>query len=207
MKLDAVKGDRVQFVHTTAGLKCHSDLAHEYLQVDGVYTVERVEVRDFDSRVYLQEITDVGFNVVLFDDVVDICPCCDGSGFDPENNINVFLKCPVCKGEGTLKGSEFDKANAAKSYPNEWDRIWNESSFLNTWDRIWSGFNNLAMEGLNEHDQLMLRSTIEKNWPKVVYNCVDDLTCETRFGTYSKKKADEWAASDPDRWYQEIKIS
>jgi len=194
MKLDVKKGDRVQFAHTAAGLKCHRDLAHKYLRPMAKYTVDRIDVGDWNSKVYLQEVTNIGFNTVLFDDVVDVCPNCGGSGFDPSNKENLFLKCKKCQGESSVKVKL-----------NNWDRIWNEPFFLNSWDRIWGEFDRLAMETVGEHDKDLLQLILEKNRLKTIYICVDDADCEIKFGTYSKAAAESWDIVD-GQWYFEVEI-
>lgn len=62
-------GDKVVFNHPNAGYDHHQKTARKHLVVGKVYTVNFTVVSSWHTDVYLQEVPNVMFNSVLFDDV------------------------------------------------------------------------------------------------------------------------------------------
>jgi hypothetical protein len=60
------KGCRVKAINLNNGWKCDSELAHKYLEKDGIYTVEKLDVGRCESSIELQEFPNVIFNTVHF---------------------------------------------------------------------------------------------------------------------------------------------
>lgn len=69
MNIYALKGHKVCVVTLDAGQDHHKQTAKQHLELSKEYTVERTEVGSWHTNVYLQEIPDIAFNSVLFEDV------------------------------------------------------------------------------------------------------------------------------------------
>lgn len=68
MNIHAKRGTKVVFAHPSSGYRCHQKAAEKHL-VEGVtYTVETTVVGGWHTDVYLQEVPDIGFNSVMFDE-------------------------------------------------------------------------------------------------------------------------------------------
>lgn len=70
MNIYAKKGDRVICDTFNAGYPDDQEIAKEYLEIGGIYTVETTIVHRWHTEVFLQEFPDVSFNSVFFED----CP-------------------------------------------------------------------------------------------------------------------------------------
>jgi len=68
MNIRAKKGTKVIFSNPDSGYPDQVALAAEHLTIGATYTVERTEVFDWHTNVYLQEVPDVGFNSCLFEE-------------------------------------------------------------------------------------------------------------------------------------------
>ena len=64
----AKEGHKVKFTSPNAGYEYDQKQAETHLLVDGIYTVERTEVHNFSTDVYLKEVPGQKFNSVHFDD-------------------------------------------------------------------------------------------------------------------------------------------
>ena len=70
MNVYAHKGDQVVFLGEN-GYELELTQAHKFLKTGKVYTVLRTEVYEWHSYVWLQEIPQVPFNTVQFEDLVE----------------------------------------------------------------------------------------------------------------------------------------
>lgn len=68
MNIYANTGDQVRFINKN-GLQSDLEKAQEYLQPGEIYTVDRVYIGNWSSKVYLMEVPGVSFNTVCFEDV------------------------------------------------------------------------------------------------------------------------------------------
>jgi len=68
MNIYAVNGHKVRFLGKN-GYDYELEQAMKVLEVNKEYTVERTEVHDWSTTVYLIEVPNVGFNSVQFEDV------------------------------------------------------------------------------------------------------------------------------------------
>ena len=68
MNIHAKKGDKVIYKHPNSGYKHHQETARKHLVLNQVYTVERTEVGDWHTDVYLQEVPGIAFNSAHFED-------------------------------------------------------------------------------------------------------------------------------------------
>lgn len=59
MNLDTKCGEKIVYKNTTSGWERDRNLAAQYLTKESMYTVDRVEVGDWKSHVYLLEIPGV----------------------------------------------------------------------------------------------------------------------------------------------------
>lgn len=64
----ASKGAKVVFSHPDTGYLHHQETAKEHLTLGKTYTVEETQIDSFHTDVFLQEIPEVAFNSVLFED-------------------------------------------------------------------------------------------------------------------------------------------
>lgn len=78
MNIYAKRGAKVRFARPDAGYKGDQEMAAEHLTVGGVYTVERTDVGQSHTTVWLQEVPERGFNSVQF---TDVCPKCNDKGY------------------------------------------------------------------------------------------------------------------------------
>ncbi|QQG45964.1 MAG: hypothetical protein HYY55_03210 [Candidatus Niyogibacteria bacterium] len=69
MDLDTKPGEKVLFDKPNSGYEHDSATARKHLNIGDTYTVERVEVADWSSEVFLKEVPDVGFNTTHFQNV------------------------------------------------------------------------------------------------------------------------------------------
>jgi len=74
MNICAKKRDKVIVTETTAknGYEFDSNNVKKYLEVGKEYTVEDTIVDQYHTTVYLQEIPQIGFNSVNFEDINEI---------------------------------------------------------------------------------------------------------------------------------------
>ena len=72
MYIHAKKGHKVVVTRQSIrnGLDMDKKIALKYLQVWVVYTVEKTEIHDWHTNVYLKEIQGEYFNSVLFEDFI-----------------------------------------------------------------------------------------------------------------------------------------
>lgn len=69
MDIYAKKGHRVVFSNPESGYQHHQNTAKEYLKVGKTYTINKTEVSNYHTDVYLEEVPGVAFNSVLFEDL------------------------------------------------------------------------------------------------------------------------------------------
>ena len=72
MNVYAKPGTQVKFEHPTWGYPHHQKLAGEHLIVGNTYTVARTAVETWHTDVYLEEVPEVPFNSVLFEDMKEV---------------------------------------------------------------------------------------------------------------------------------------
>lgn len=68
MNINAKHGARVQYMNVDAGYPIHQKKAIKHLQFGKVYTVDRTDVGNWHTNVYLMEVPNEPFNVVHFED-------------------------------------------------------------------------------------------------------------------------------------------
>lgn len=70
MSLDTMSGSKVKYLGMNGyeGDRVH---ANKFLSVDGIYTVDNVEVGDWSSVVLLAEVPGKRFNTVMFENIAD----------------------------------------------------------------------------------------------------------------------------------------
>lgn len=69
MNIFALKGHRIKCVTLSAGYSHHQIIAEKHLEVEKEYTIESTDLFSYYADVYLQEIPNVKFNSVFFEDV------------------------------------------------------------------------------------------------------------------------------------------
>jgi hypothetical protein len=69
MNIYAKRGDKVAFTKPRAGYDADISRAAERLEIGKIYTVERVIIGGFSSKVVLKEVSGVKFNTVQFTDL------------------------------------------------------------------------------------------------------------------------------------------
>ena len=69
MNIYALKGHKIKCVTLIHGWTYLQENAEKYLELGQTYTVEKTEVKRWDTDVYLQEIPNVTFSSVFFEDV------------------------------------------------------------------------------------------------------------------------------------------
>ena len=67
MNIHAKKGTKVVFSNPSAGYDPDQETARKYLTVGETYTVERTEIHDWCTYVFLEEVPGVAFNSVIFE--------------------------------------------------------------------------------------------------------------------------------------------
>lgn len=70
MNIHAEKCAKIVYDHPDYGYDADQQVAGTYLRVGARYTVDHVRVGGWVSYVYLLEVPNIGFNTVLFSDVV-----------------------------------------------------------------------------------------------------------------------------------------
>ena len=68
MNVYASYGDFVVFANPTAGLSGHQKRAALHLKVGAVYIIEKTDVGNYHTDVYLIEFPGISFNSILFND-------------------------------------------------------------------------------------------------------------------------------------------
>lgn len=68
MNIHAKPGDRVVFAFPNNGYPADGRRAAEHLTLGRAYTVERCNIHDFSTSVWLREVPGVSFNSVMFAD-------------------------------------------------------------------------------------------------------------------------------------------
>lgn len=71
MNIFAIKGHKVVCDTFDAGRYDDKEIAKQYLSVGSIYTIDYTNVYDYCTEVYLQEIPNISFNSVFFEDVKD----------------------------------------------------------------------------------------------------------------------------------------
>lgn len=79
MNIYAQKGHKVICTTLEHGYETEQKIAHKLINVGEIYTVEKTEVHNSNTDVYLQEVPDIPFNSVFFEDLDKI---------ESENNYN-----------------------------------------------------------------------------------------------------------------------
>ena len=69
MNIFAIKGHKIKCVTLSAGYSYHQEIAEKHLEIEKEYTVDKTDVDSYHTDVYLQEIPNVKFNSVFFEDV------------------------------------------------------------------------------------------------------------------------------------------
>jgi hypothetical protein len=69
MNIYALPGHRVRCATLNGGYEFHEQIAREYLDEGGEYTVDHTEVDSWHTDVFLVEFPEVRFNSVFFEDV------------------------------------------------------------------------------------------------------------------------------------------
>lgn len=62
----ALKGTKVRYAHPLSGFEGQVALARDRLVLGGIYTVDRTEIHTWHTKVFLEEVPDVGFNSCFF---------------------------------------------------------------------------------------------------------------------------------------------
>jgi hypothetical protein len=70
MNIYAMPGTKVTFLYPKFGYQTDQQKCRMLLTVGDEYTVRRISVGSTHSTVYFKEIPDVGFNTVMFEDVI-----------------------------------------------------------------------------------------------------------------------------------------
>lgn len=70
MPINSEKGTKVVYT-ATGGHDLQIETANKYLKKGQIYTVLRTDIHNFHTDVYLQEVPDISFNSVHFDEVRD----------------------------------------------------------------------------------------------------------------------------------------
>ncbi len=68
MDINATPGTKVSFHNPTAGWASDGRNANKHLVVGEVYTVKMIRIDDWVTHVWLEEVPDVSFNSVMFED-------------------------------------------------------------------------------------------------------------------------------------------
>jgi hypothetical protein len=71
MNIYALKGHKVRCENLSGGYWNHQDVAKLHLIIGNIYTVDRTKVGNSHTDVYLEEIPNVNFNSVFFEDVIE----------------------------------------------------------------------------------------------------------------------------------------
>lgn len=69
MEIFAIKGHKVKCSTLSAGYEFHQELAKKHLTIGDTYTVDYTNVDSWHTDVFLEEIPNVKFNSVFFEDV------------------------------------------------------------------------------------------------------------------------------------------
>lgn len=70
MNIYALKGHKVKVKTLSAGYSCEEEYLKTYLELNKEYTIERTDVNDSYTDVYLVEVPNISFNSVFFEDVI-----------------------------------------------------------------------------------------------------------------------------------------
>lgn len=71
MNIYAINGHKVRCETFNAGYGHDQQTAEKYLEVGKEYTIERTSVDGWSTDVWLEEFSDIRFNSVFFEDVVE----------------------------------------------------------------------------------------------------------------------------------------
>jgi hypothetical protein len=71
MNTDAKPGAKVVYAYPEFGNEYEQAEANANLELNKTYTVSRVAEGDWSSTVFLVEVPEIGFNVVMFEDASD----------------------------------------------------------------------------------------------------------------------------------------
>lgn len=67
MDIYSSEGSKVMFKHESNGYKSHQETARKYLKLGAVYTVRSTVIGGSHTDVYLNEVPNVAFNSVMFE--------------------------------------------------------------------------------------------------------------------------------------------
>ena len=82
MNIYAIKGHKVKCSSLTAGYQQDIVRAERYLELDKEYTIEQTHVSGYQTSVFIEEVPNISFNSVLFEDTVE------QSSEDDEKHLN-----------------------------------------------------------------------------------------------------------------------
>lgn len=68
MNIYALRGHKVRCKNLTGGYDSEEDLAKRHLEIGKEYTIEKTVVDNWSTDVWLEEIPDIRFNSVFFED-------------------------------------------------------------------------------------------------------------------------------------------
>lgn len=71
MNIYALNGHKVKCKTLSGGYSYHQEIAEKYLKIDEEYTIEKTEVDSWHTDVWLQELPNVKFNSVFFEDSIE----------------------------------------------------------------------------------------------------------------------------------------
>ena len=61
-------GRKIVFAHPQAGNRADQEIAKKYLEVGKTYTVKKTIIDTWITFVYLEEVSEIGFNSRMFDE-------------------------------------------------------------------------------------------------------------------------------------------
>ena len=67
MDIYSIKGTKIIFKHESNGYKSHQETARKHLKLGAVYTVNRTDIGESHTDVYVEELPNVAFNSVMFE--------------------------------------------------------------------------------------------------------------------------------------------
>lgn len=69
MNIYAKKGDRIKFSFPDNGSEFDKKEAKKYLKLNNIYTVEKTDIGNWHTEIYIKEIPNIFFNSVMFSDI------------------------------------------------------------------------------------------------------------------------------------------
>lgn len=67
MNIYSTKGSKIIFKHENYGYSSHQETAKKHLKLGEIYTVNRTDIGGSHTDVYLDEVPNVAFNSVMFE--------------------------------------------------------------------------------------------------------------------------------------------